>query len=70
MKLFLHWFVIFILLLYAVSPLGITLWAWWLFFYDPPHDQTIRFLIGCVFVFFPILSGPVLLLVRYLWPRR
>lgn len=70
MKLFLHWFAILILLLYAVSSLGVALWAWWLLFYDPPHDQAVRFLIWCILVFFSILWGPVLLFVRYLWPRR
>jgi hypothetical protein len=70
MKLFLYWLAILALCLYALSPLTAALWAWWIFFYSPPHDPTLRLLIGCIMAFMPILTGPAILLVRYLWPRR
>lgn len=70
MKLFLHWAAVVVLCLYAICPLTVGLWAWWIFFYSPPQDQTLRVIIGFIMALAPSLTGPTILLIKYIWPRR
>jgi len=46
------------------------LWASWLLYYSPPHDEELQFMLIFIMAFSPILTGPTLILVKYIWPKR